>query len=168
MANTIIPLFHCNDTNVTSELLQKKLTISTHSADKEWGGYGMYFWDNKGNANFWATKKSGDAVIVKSYIAFDSDKDLLDLTDHDVELVMENILQKIEDKLPLDALIGDKIDTVCEMLKVKIVKFFGKYEHMPQNKLINEDTKLTNKVKIIYCIKEGNDSLLTECTIVKE
>lgn len=26
--------------------------------------------------------------------------------------------------------------------------------------------KLTNKVKTIYCIKEGNDSLLTDCTIV--
>ena len=37
---------------------------------------------------------------------------------------------------------------------------------MPQNNLINEDTKLTNKVKTIYCIKEGNDSLLTDCTIV--
>lgn len=166
MENTIIPLFHCNDTNVTSELLHNKLTISTHPADKEWGGYGMYFWDNNGNANFWATKKSGDAVIVKSYITFDSDNDLLDLTDHEVELVMEIILQKIENKLPLDALIGDKIDIICEILNIKIVKFFGKYEHMPQNKLINEDTKLTNKVKTIYCIKEGNDSLLTDCTIV--
>ena len=53
-----------------------------------------------------------------------------------------------------------------EKFRFKNVILNADSEHMPQNNLINEDTKLTNKVKTIYCIKEGNDSLLTDCTIV--
>ena len=62
------------------------------------------------------------------------------------------------------ASIGDKIDFFCEKCNVKLVKFFGKYPKTSQTELLDSENrvqKLTNQVKVIYCVKEGNGGIFT-------
>lgn len=54
----IVELYHCNyESRVESFFKHKELRISHHKDDSEWGGTGMYFWDNEGNAEYWKNKK---------------------------------------------------------------------------------------------------------------
>lgn len=44
------------------------------------------------------------------------------------------------------------------------MKFFGKYPKTPQTELLDSENrvqKLTNQVKVIYCVKEGNGGIFT-------
>lgn len=167
---TTIPLFHCNVPTTIQFLEKKKLIISDHPDDNSWGGRGMYFWDNEGNAKYWKTQKEKHNLsteILKIYVSFNYEDDLLDLTDLEQERMLEKIIKFVSSspktKYLSNADIGSKIDFFCEKFGVKLVKFFGKYPFTPNTSVINSDdekSKLTNKIKLIFCIKEGNDDLI--------
>lgn len=164
MEDTQIPLYHCNYESVTSELMKGKLVISQHPNDDIWGGSGMYFWDNLGNANYWSTRKHGVTKIVRCIVSFNFDDDILDLTDYDVESRFAKLIN-LTDGVIKNKPIGKKIDYICDMINSKIVRFFGEYEQTPQTDLINDTNvpnKLTNKVKVIYCIKNNDDLIMSD------
>lgn len=172
----IISLYHCNFENQINKLTEySKLKISTHSKDNEWGGSGMYFWDNLGNAKYWKKEKqkrqfNHNLKIIMCHIEFDIDEDLLDLTDFFVEKKMEELLYGLENtKEIIKAPVGEKIDFLCKKLDVKVVKFFGDYSRTPKTIFTDTDsynTRITNKVKVIYCVKEGNESLIIDSDII--
>mgnify|MGYP000854233694 CR=1 FL=1 len=172
----IISLYHCNFENHINMLTKNgKLKISTHSKDKEWGGSGMYFWDNVGNAKYWKREKQKSQVnqklnIVRCNIEIDLDEDLLDLTDFFVEKDMEKLLYNLDSTKEIcKAPVGDKIDFICKKLEAKVVKFFGDYSRTPKTIFTDADsynTRITNKVKVIYCIKESNESLIIDSKII--
>ena len=158
MGDTQIPLYHCNHESVTSQLMTGKLVISQHPNDDSWGGRGMYFWDNLGNARYWSKQKCGETKIVRCVVNFNFDDDILDLTDYYIESKFAKLLSLTGDFIK-DKPIGKKIDYLCKNIGYKIVRFFGEYEQTPQTDLINDTNipnKLTNKVKIIYCVKNNN------------
>ncbi|MGT2717561.1 hypothetical protein [Streptococcus oricebi] len=166
--NTIIPLFHCNKEEILEELLNKRLVISRHQDDADWGGEGMYFWDNKANANYWKSIKGGNTGIIKCYISFDDENELLDLTDLEHERRIDKLIKLVSKQKKYPSLAmgsrGKKIDFYCDKLGIKLVKFFAKYPHTPNTDLISSNSsskkeRLTNQIKAIYCIKKGNDSL---------
>lgn len=126
----IVELYHCNyESRVESFFKHKELRISHHKDDSEWGGTGMYFWDNEGNAEYWKKQKDGKADIFRCYVKFDARNDLLDLTDLNVEKRLDQFIRLASKEPKLQYLkkasIGDKIDFFCEKCNVKLVKFFG-------------------------------------------
>lgn len=162
--DTKIPLYHCNCESVASKLAKGQLVFSTHPDDDLWGGRGMYFWDNVGNANYWSKNKPNRTKIIRCVASFNSEDNLLDLTDNDVEFKFDKLLS-LTDKHIIDKPIGKKIDYLCKSLDFKIVRFFGEYNSTPQTSLINDSNnpnKLTNKVKVIYCIKSDDGLILSD------
>lgn len=165
----IVELYHCNyESRVESFFKHKELRISHHKDDSEWGGTGMYFWDNEGNAEYWKKQKDGKADIFRCYVKFDARNDLLNLTDLNVEKRLDQFIRLASKEPKLQYLkkasIGDKIDFFCEKCNVKLVKLFGKYPKTPQTELLDSENrvqKLTNQVKVIYCVKEGNGGIFT-------
>ena len=167
--DTKIPLYHCNCESVTSKLANGELVNSNHSDDELWGGRGMYFWDNVGNANYWRKQKSNRTKIIRCVASFNSEEDLMDLTDYDVELNFEKLLN-LTDRYYGDKPIGKKIDFLCNLLDYKIVRFFGEYNRTPQTSLINDTNcpnRITNKVKVIYCIKHNEGLILSDFKDIK-
>ncbi len=47
---------------------------------------------------------------------------------------------------------GEKVDYLCEVLGCKLVRFSTYYPNTPQTELLKR-SKVTNKYKVIYCIK---------------
>lgn len=124
------------------------------------GRNGDVFWDNEGNAEYWKKQKDGKADIFRCYVKFDARNDLLDLTDLNVEKRLDQFIRLASKEPKLQYLkkasIGDKIDFFCEKCNVKLVKFFGKYPKTSQTELLDSENrvqKLTNQVKVIYCVK---------------
>ncbi len=112
--NCIVELYHCNyESRVESFLKHKELRISHHKDDSEWGGTGMYFWDNEGNAEYWKKQKDGKADIFRCYVKFDARNDLLDLTDLNVEKRLDQFIRLASKEPKLQYLkkasIGDKV-----------------------------------------------------------
>jgi len=94
-----IILFHSDEESKCKKFIEEEnsLIISENSKDDIWLGKGMYFWDNKGNANWWKDKQESrnknkrySIVIVNAVL----DK-LLDLTDFEVYMKMEELWQEI-------------------------------------------------------------------------
>ena len=175
-----VSLYHCNfEEQVNSFQKTRNLIISSHEEDDKWGGEGMYFWDNLGNAKYWEkekNKKNPDLAvsICRCQIKFDVDKDILDLTNLEAEQKFEYIIKfksNAEKKNFADAPIGEKIDFFCDFLSVKVVKFFGKYPKTPKTTAFNSDDKfqkLTNKIKVIYCLKNQDyDLFIGNIQIIK-
>jgi len=117
----------------------------------------------------WSEKKKSAASpieITKCLVEFDVDNDILDLTNYYVEERFQKTLSLLPKKKDLNlstAPIGDKIDFYCEFLGIKIVKFFGKYYNTPKTNLFDSDDtnqKITNQVKVIYCLKESEINII--------
>lgn len=168
----VISLYHTNfESSISLFKETKELKVSSHADDKEWGGTGMYFWDNTGNAKYWYYQKkkintASPIEITKCHVEFDVDNDILDLTNYYVEERFQKTLNLLSNKRKLTlstAPIGDKIDFYCKHFDVKIVKFFGKYCNTPKTSLFDSDDtsqKITNQVKVIYCLKESEINII--------
>ena len=98
-----IILFHSDEESKCKKFIEEEnsLIISENSKDDIWLGKGMYFWDNKGNANWWKDKQESrnkdkrySIVIVNAVL----DK-LLDLTDFEVYMKMEELGRKFANYL---------------------------------------------------------------------
>jgi len=167
MPNMKIPLFHCNLAPVVAELLALRSVVSNHPMDIYWEGDGMYFWDNFGNARYWQMQKASPTQIVECSVEFDYEKDLLDLTDLEQERVLKRASERV--KYIKYGKIGAKIDYFCLCEGLKIVRCFGVYEKTPQTGLFKgKRVHLSNKVKVIYCLKARHDELLKEAFIRKD
>lgn len=86
-----IKAYHTNTQKKCQEFLTGKMIISS---DETFLGKGMYFWDNKANANYWKGVRSRNTKepveIVSAQVYIDS---MLDLTD---ETVVSNIIRQWE------------------------------------------------------------------------
>lgn len=175
-------LFHSNEEKKCEEFVSGKipLILSKNSQDDKWLGVGMYFWDNKGNANWWNKKQLQKNPSIKyKIIKVNADTShLLDLTDYDVCTKMEELWNsycKEIDKDP-DVPLGNKLnalfDAFPEFGKVyMVIKLYGKYNGTPSRGFITFDYKSrkaepTMAAKCIYSVK--NDACILEREIIEE
>lgn len=169
-----VECFHCNDKKkINSFMKNKELIISNHVMDEKWAGKGMYLWDNKGNAKYWYDQKKrhvdeSEIGIISMFLEYSSET-LLDLTDLEQEKKCKKILDffsknnvEVSSKDPL----GIKIDFICERLGYKTVKIMGYYEKTPTTGFLKK-SKVSNKNKVIYCVKDGNSDILKNFRIIE-
>lgn len=151
-------LYHVNTNEKIDNLIKNnELIISEHKSDSKYSGIGMYFWDNRGNADYWLgqklkykEKKDLNLLVVSAEYSSDH---MLDLMDYAQEKEYQNILSKVS-KLGRfrGKSLGEKVDYLCEVLGCKLVRFSAYYPNTPQTGLLKR-SKVTNKYKVIYCIK---------------
>ena len=95
-------LYHSNKEDECKKFISKKdyLILSKNSKDDIWLGKGMYFWDNRGNANWWNQKQSRRKPNeVYSIAVVNADLcELLDLTDFDIYMKLEELLTLLKTK----------------------------------------------------------------------
>ena len=177
-----IILFHSNEGSLCDDFLSCKLPLiySQNSKDDIWLCQGMYFWDNRGNANWWNNKQSKKCPsktykILKVNACID---DLLDLTDYEVYMKLEKIWKKYckctrsDPNVPL----GNKLNTMYLAFSdwketYKIIKVFGKYKFTHNDGIFNFDynsdmSEPTMAVKCIYNIRDS--SCIIEKELLKE
>lgn len=158
-------LYHVNTHEKIDNLLQSEnLIISKHEADRKYAGYGMYFWDNRGNAKYWFNqklryeRKSNLSLLIVS-VSYNSDE-LLDLMDLEQEQLYMEIIQKMKESGQFKSkYLGDKIDFLCKLLNCKIVRVNANYPGTPATGLLS-GSFVTNKNKVIYCIKESHYDII--------
>lgn len=158
-------LYHVNTHEKIDNLLQtESLIISNHDADRDYAGYGMYFWDNRGNAKYWFNQKRryenkrNIGLLVVS-VSYNSDE-LLDLMDLEQERLYMEIIQKMEGSGKFKSkYLGDKIDFLCKELNCKIVRVNAHYPSTPTTGLLS-GSFVTNDNKVIYCIKESHYDII--------
>lgn len=163
--------YHVNDSERCKDFLENKKMI--FSADTHWLGYGMYFWDNPSNANYWVVQKKRkikeeqqnikELYIIQGNIFLDQ---LLDLTDTDILQNFEKLWQAYcEHKgCSKSELLGIKIDRLFDFydelnLQLKVIKVHAEYPYTPKRKFLNySDSKnkvqATYKIKTIYSVRD--------------
>ena len=140
------------------------------SNDTDWLGNGMYYWDNRSNAQYWIRKKKKDSpgeciFLVAGNIIIDQ---LLDLTDQDIIGVVEKTwinyckLKKIVDysNIPIGVRLNRLFDFFAYYRQeYKVIKGIGFYRRAKQHVFfIDENCNkefpcLTSQIKTIYCVK---------------
>ena len=171
-------LFHSNEEKRCNEFLDGKvsLILSGNSKDDKWLGTGMYFWDNKGNANWWNRRQkirhpSKQYKVVR--VNADTGR-VLDLTDFEVykktKDIWENLCKII--KQDPDVPLGNKLNTLFSIYSdwneaYNVLKVYGKYKGTPANGIFKFDyesneAEPTIAVKCIYNIKNAG------CILEKE
>ncbi|MBL1225353.1 hypothetical protein [Enterococcus sp. BWR-S5] len=147
------------------------MIISNHAYDENWCGEGMYFWDNKGNSNFWKKKKNGDSEIVSCFLVFEEEH-LLDFSDYEVAERMQQLISLLSqrDRNLLDEKPGKKIDFLAKKLEIKLVKVIGMYPFSKGSSFFPEidNAHPSTSSKIIYCVKPGNSDIINERKLVEE
>lgn len=147
------------------------MIISNHTYDETWCGEGMYFWDNKGNSNFWKKKKNDDSKIASCFLVFDEEH-LLDLSDYEVAERMQQFIDKLSqrDRNFRDEKPGKKIDFLAKKLEIKIVKVIGLYPFSKESSFFPEIDAAhpSTSSKIIYCVKPGNSDIISERKLLEE
>ena len=92
---------------------------------------------------------------------------LLDLTDENVLDTFEKLWEQYcnREKINKNQPIGIKLDMMFDFFKIiddgfKVIRVFGKYENLLernfliyQTKKANSSVKLTNKIKMVYCVR---------------
>lgn len=161
--------YHVNDKDRCEKFVNDDEYI-IFSNDTCWLGYGMYFWDNQANAKYWmAQKKRKEKTMqyigqVQANIFIDK---LLDLTDEDVLDAFDRLWEQYcnREKINKNQPIGIKLDKLFDFFKLvddsfKVIRVFGKYENsiernflIYQTKKDNSSVKLTNKIKMVYCVR---------------
>lgn len=160
--------YHVNDMERCSKFIEDN-EYMIDSNDTEWLGYGMYFWDNRANADYWVTQKKrkdniDEISMVSSNIFIDK---ILDLTDIDQIKVFEKLWneycekEKCSKKQPL----GVKLDRLFDYFDIlregiKVIKVYGRYYKTPYIKFIPYDRKSKEcepiyHVKCIYLVKDN-------------
>lgn len=163
--------YHVNDKKRCLKFISDTSYLIT-SKDKYWLGYGMYFWDNKSNANYWLSEKKRkkpkeEYVKTVSNIYIDEEM-LLDLTDKSCLETLNNLwklyCKKIDEniKQPLGVKI-DKLFNFFDYLNdnIKVVKGIGDYdiELKKRNYFINVSNssgpQIKENLKTIYCVRSS-------------
>lgn len=176
-----IILYHSDEKNKCKKFVDEEnsLIVSGNSKDDIWLGKGMYFWDNIGNANWWKRKQhsrhqSKQYSIVAANAVLNN---LLDLTDFEVYMKMEELWQQICKQCNLDSNmpLGEKLNFLFETLdfgeEYDLIKVYGKYNYTPNKGFFKFDYQSMNSeptigIKCIYSIRNAN--CIVEKEIVKE
>lgn len=171
-----IKLFHCNDRERVVKFVNdyNYLILSKHKDDENWLGDGMYFWDNYGNSIYWKKEKvkhnvpESELNIASCSLECNFSEYLCDLTDFEVEKKLQDLIEIAEkqDLLGKNKPLGDKIDFLLHDLNSKVVKGFSYYRCSPQSGLLKK-SKVTNKTKAIFCVKENNADIILNRKIVQ-
>lgn len=174
-------LYHSNRVEKCKKFISKSdcLIISENSKDDIWLGKGMYFWDNRGNVNWWSKKQSNrnpdeEFVIVAANAKLD---ELLDLTDYDIYMKLEELWKALCKKIkknqnvPLGNKLNFLFDSQGFEMIYAIIKVYGKYNATPNRGFFKFDyqtmhSEPTIGVKCIYSIR--NERCITEKELVKE
>lgn len=168
-----IELFHCNDEAKINKFIEddKYLIISQHTADDVWAGKGMYFWDNKGNAKYWYRDRirkypNSAFLIAQANIEYDQDT-IMDLSDFETEQTCFKFISELEKKgiISHKDSLGKKIDFICPILGLKVVRIMGHYSNTPQTGFLKR-SKVSNKNKVIYCIKKDNFDIIKQRKVI--
>lgn len=170
-------LFHSNKKEHCDNFISgdEYLVISKNGKDDMWLGKGMYFWDNRGNAAWWMDKqKRKNPTDSFCMIAANANLErLLDLTDYDIYMKLEEVWQTIckKAKLNPNVPLGNKLDYFFESEKFGVVysliKVYGKYNATPSRGVFRFDyesmrAEPTIAVKCIYSIRD------VKCILEKE
>lgn len=152
-----------------------KKILSGNSKDDIWLGKGMYFWDNRGNANWWKRKQCDKHPNAKySIVAVNAILDnLLYLTDYDIYMKLDELWKQICQLSDLNSNVplGEKLNFLFDSLgfgeKYDLIKVYGKYNYTPSKGFFKFDYKNVKSeptigVKCIYSIRNEN------CIIEKE
>lgn len=165
-----ITLYHVNDIEKVDYFFREnKLIVSKHKSDNSYVGKGMYFWNNRGNADYWANQKNNyylnkfgkkkDLCLVVISSVYNS-SELMDLTDSQQEFEYKKIIDSFSKAgKNIGQNLGEKIDYLCEKLNFKIVRFSSFYPKTPDSKLF-KGSFVNNKNKIIYCIKPNHYDII--------
>ncbi|MDM0558397.1 hypothetical protein QTH42_15620 [Clostridium perfringens] len=159
--------YHVNDEYRCRRFVEDSNYI-IESDDTWWLGKGMYFWDNKGNANYWLAEKkrknSNEKYIrTKSNLYIDEDI-LLDLTDDEVLNLLMQLWKEYckREKCKIKQPLGVRLDKLFdffdeELSELKVIKGTGYYDNkFNNNKFLVFDKRYPNicsGVKNIYCAK---------------
>ncbi|MDN6070593.1 MAG: hypothetical protein L0I48_05290 [Lactococcus plantarum] len=151
-------LYHVNNIEkIEYFFTENKLVVSNHRSDGKYAGKGMYFWDNRGNADYWFNQKlkhckKSDLCLLIVSTEYDTES-FLDLTDSSQEKEYMKILDSISKYDVFKGKnLGEKVDYLCEYLGCKIVRFITFYPRTQKSRLL-EGSFVTNKNKVIYCVK---------------
>lgn len=159
--------YHTNDKERVSQFTSNNIDI-INSEDTYWLGYGMYFWDNKSNSEYWLKEKikkekDKEFSILKSNLYIDN---MLDLTDLNTLNEMEDLWNSFCEKSghKKNCPLGKKIDLLFAFYNslssaYSIVKVFGRYVHTPKNNFIRRKSyskvcEPIYDIKVIYCVKD--------------
>jgi len=128
----------------------------------------MYFWDNRGNVNWWNIKQKKRNQTEKFRIVLANVKldKLLDLTDYEVYTAMERLWVGFcnKTKMKKDIPLGNKLNCLFEAFKFNlyysVIKVYGKYNGVPSDGLFKFDYKSTKQeptmaVKCIYSVRNS-------------
>ncbi|RHW48710.1 hypothetical protein [Lactobacillus bombicola] len=159
-----ILVYHVNSQeNITSVINSYKDNAGKlyfSNEDGFWAGSGMYFWDNKGNANYWKMRTHNEFML-SANLNIDENC-ILDFTDQDVLEQYEKLWPLIAEKFHVsnNSTPGKKINTICKIIpNIKIVKVSGYYPNIDERPFISggkkksSDPHMTIKTKTIFCVK---------------
>ncbi len=158
--------YHVNSQEKCQPFLEDDIFIIYE--DIHWLGTGMYFWDNRANANYWVRKKKkeglSDIWILQAVISLE---DCLDLSDEEIldqfnqlwvaYLKKKNYYHKGKYVKP-DSPLGVKLNLLFDFYNnlnenFKVIKAVGMYENRRERDFLN-GSMVTNKIKILYCVRD--------------
>lgn len=159
-----ILVYHVNSQkNISSVINSYKNNNGKLYFSKEdgfWAGNGMYFWDNRGNANYWKVR-TRNRFMLSADLNIDENC-FLDFTDEDVLRQYERLWPLIAEKLHVseNSTPGKKINMICKVIpSIKIVKVNGYYPNIIERPFISGGKEkssmphMTIKTKTIFCVK---------------
>ena len=169
-------LYHSNREEECNKFITEEyLALSENPKDDIWLGKGMYFWDNRGNAEWWNKKQcKRNSGVVFTIVAANAELDeMLDLTDFDIYMKLEEFWQSICKKIKKNPNVplGNKLNFFFNSQgfdsMYAIIKVFGKYNGTPSDGLFKFKyntmySEPTIAVKCIYSVRD------VRCIIEKE
>lgn len=163
--------YHVNDEERCRTFVNNEEYL-INSKDAKWLGYGMYFWDNESNADYWITQKKRKNPEIKKLAKVRcnifTDK-LLDLTDTKMLDTFNRLWEEYckKGKCELSQPLGAKLDRIFDFFKTiddmfKVIRVYGKYNKTPKNDFIEYMNNDKNKnsdsptydVKCIYSVRD--------------
>lgn len=165
-----IVAYHVNDYERCKKYVEDSEYLIL-SEDTKWLGYGMYFWDNDSNADYWVKQKKRkdlkdrDIAKTKSNIYIDK---MLDFTDENHRKMFHSLWEKYKELEEIDedeVLLGIKVDKLFDYFPILrqnffVIRVYGNYKYTPKDGLIVYDLKKAEcepitHVKTIYSVKNN-------------
>lgn len=166
LRNNIIA-YHVNDYERCKKYVEDNEYL-IFSKDTKWLGYGMYFWDNNSNADYWIGQKkrkelSGKKIAkTKSNIFIDR---MLDFTDSDHRKMFNDLWGKYNELegVGTKELLGIKLDKLFDYFPILkenffVIRIYGNYKYTPKDELVvyemdSVGCEPITHVKTIYSVK---------------
>ena len=158
--------FHTNDEKRCLKFVREDVVINYQ--DVQWLGFGMYFWDNLGNAKYWLGEKRRKHPKVAKWLIVQAEVDtsnLLDLADDEILGFLNQLWERYCEKKKClkEQPLGKKIDMLFDFVDslnvYKVIKGFGSYEWIIKADFLG-DSRIVNNIKTIYCVRSGNNAII--------